>query len=506
MLAHEVDADTEDEPPALASDSEGDDDAPPPVSDPEVAPPVLARDSEGDDIAPPLVHDTDIEVVGRRGTILMTLADPDDMGETPPASPIWVMDSGASHHMTGAAGSLRSVAARAPLTIVLADGRRRTARTSGTAHLKVHGVAGALDLRLQDVLVVPGLTSLLLSVRQAALRGHKVILQRGGGVVIQNGNRPAIRGLLADKVYILPTIAETGTALAAVGKPTAAMWHHRFAHLGVTSLKRTAGAVAGMDLDKGELASLRATPCPPCIEGQMTRAPFPTLRTRTTAPLQVVHTDVAGPMEVPTPAGNTFFVGVIDDYTRFKSVFPIQTKGLAKEAVMTVVSRWENQTGHTVKVIRSNNGLEYTGTALSAWTAAKGIQRQTTTRYTPQSNGVAERYNRVVIKLTVAALAGCELDLKFGGESSVTINYLGNRVVGRGRTAAPYEMLYGARPDVCHLSPFACRAWVHVSDELRKKMQPRAVQGTFVGYGIDQRCYRVLVGHRIKTSRDVRFD
>jgi len=52
------------------------------------------------------------------------------------------------------------------------------------------------------VLVVPGLTSPLFSVRQAALRGHEVIFQRWVGVVIQNGNRPAIRGLLADKVYI----------------------------------------------------------------------------------------------------------------------------------------------------------------------------------------------------------------------------------------------------------------------------------------------------------------
>jgi len=265
MLAHEVDTDTEDEPPALASDSDGDADAPPPVSDPAVANPALARDSGGDDVAPPLVLDPDVEAVGRHGTILMTLADPDDMEATPPASPIWVMDSGASHHMTGAAESLRSVAARAPVTIVLADGRRRTARTSGTAHLKVHGVAGALDLTLQDVLVIPGLTSSLFSVRQAALRGHEVIFQRGGGVVIQNGNRPDIRGLLADKVYILPTIAETDTALAAVGKPTAAMWHHRFAHLGVTSLERTAGAVAGMDLDKGELASLLRQPPKPAL-------------------------------------------------------------------------------------------------------------------------------------------------------------------------------------------------------------------------------------------------
>jgi len=238
----------------------------------------------------------------------------------------------------------------------------------------------------------------------------------------------------------------------------------------------------------------------------MTRSPFPTLGIRTTAPLQVVHTDVAGPMEVATPAGSTFFVGVIDDYTRFKAIVPVKTKGVAKDAVMAVVARWENQTGSRVRVILSDNGLEYTGGGWPAWLAAKGIQHQTTARYTPQSNGVAERYNRVVAELTVAALAGCKLDAKFWGEAAVTVNYLGNRVVGRDRPATPYELFYGTRPDVGHLRPFGCRAWLHIPAELRKKLQPRAVEGIFVGYGIDQRGYRVLVGDRVETSRDVWFD
>jgi len=40
---------------------------------------------------------------------------------------------------------------------------------------------------------------------------------------------------------------------------------------------------------------------------------------------------------------------------------------------------------------------------------------------------------------------------------------------------------------------------------LRGKLSPRAVEGIFVGYGIDQKGYRILVDGKVETSRDVRF-
>ena len=260
MLAHEVDADPD------ASPVELDGDAPETASGAVEGydTPALLSGSEDDDDVPPLADDSEDEGAGGNGALLMTVADPADMGEAP--APVWVMDSGASYHMTGTAARLTNVACRAPVTIMLADGRHRTARTSGTALLQVDSVGGVMDLTLQDVLVVPGLASSLFSVRQAAVRGCEVTFKRGGGVVIRHGERDTIRGVLSDKVYILPTVSQTGSALISGATPTAAMWHRRFAHLGATTLERTAKVVKGMVLDKAGLAALRTDPCPPCIQ------------------------------------------------------------------------------------------------------------------------------------------------------------------------------------------------------------------------------------------------
>jgi len=73
-------------------------------------------------------------------------------------------------------------------------------------------------------------------------------------------------------------------------------------------------------------------------------------------------------------------------------------------------------------VVRSDGGKEYTGGALTGWLRDEGITHQSTTPYTPQQNGVAERYNRTVIEQVLALLADSGLDAKYWAEAAVTVN------------------------------------------------------------------------------------
>jgi len=177
-----------------------------------------------------------------------------------------------------------------------------------------------------------------------------------------------------------------------------------------------------MHLLKAHVAALREADCPPCIRGKMIRAPFHARDTTTAEPLQIIHTDAAGPMEIRFAGGAVCMVSVIDDYSRFKALVPVQTKGEAKDVVIAVVNRWEVQTGKRFKVVRSDGGKEYTGRDWPRWLAEKGVQHQPTTRYTPQSNGVAERYNRVVVELMMAALLDSGPDRKYWAKAAVTVN------------------------------------------------------------------------------------
>jgi len=417
----------------------------------------------------------------------------------------WVLDSGASHHMTGDASSLTEVETCPPVEVALADERSLTATTSGVATLTVDGPAGPFQLTLSDVLVVPGLTVPLLSVRQASGHGFSVEFHQRSFNIKRNGEVCAI-GRVAGRLYTIGMPVTTGAAETATAVVHTSTWHRRLGHLAPTSLARMATAVTGMEVTQHGVNLLQAVPCPPCITGKITRAPFHDSTSVTTAPLQLVHVDVDGPMPVHSAGGAEYLGSLVDDFTRFKAVVPLTTKGQVKEAIIEVVNLSENQTGDRIKVIRTDGGLEFTGGAWPAWVKDKGVEHQRTTRYTPQQNGVAERYNRTVIERVLALLADSGLPPKYWAEAAVTISYLGNRVPHRGRDETPYEAFYGTKPDVSHLRVFGCKAWVYTPGAIRRKLMPRAVAGTFLGYGLGQKGWRVLVGDKVEVSRDVRFD
>ena len=72
----------------------------------------------------------------------------------------------------------------------------------------------------------------------------------------------------------------------------------------------------------------------------------------------------------------------------------------------------------------------------------------------------------------------------------------------------PKEQFTSKKLDVSHLRLFGCIAYVHVLDELWKKLDPKAEKCIFIGYSLEQkgyRCYNPIIGE-FRVSRDVIFD
>ena len=75
----------------------------------------------------------------------------------------------------------------------------------------------------------------------------------------------------------------------------------------------------------------------------------------------------------------------------------------------------ETQTGRKIKVLRSDNGGEYTSDPFLQVCQNEGIQRHFTVRHTPQQNGVAERMNRTLLEKVRCMLSNAGLDKKVLG-------------------------------------------------------------------------------------------
>ena len=122
----------------------------------------------------------------------------------------------------------------------------------------------------------------------------------------------------------------------------------------------------------------------------------------------------------------------------------------------------KTQFAQSVKVIRSDNGAEFTSGPMKQFYGEQGIIHQTSCTDTPQQNGRVERKNRHILNVARALRFQANLPLKFWGECVLTAAYLINRTPAstlHGKT--PYEILFRARPTYEHIKIFGSLCYAH---------------------------------------------
>ncbi|CAI7855104.1 unnamed protein product [Closterium sp. NIES-54] len=149
----------------------------------------------------------------------------------------------------------------------------------------------------------------------------------------------------------------------------------------------------------------RAPPCLPCVEGWQRAAPHSSSFPPTTAPLQTFHMDVWGPSRVSGQGGLRYFLLVVDDYTRYTTVFPLHSKG----EVIDVLIPWirivrlqlRERFCQDLPVLRlhSDRGGEFSSDLLRDFCRGEGITQSFTLPDSPQQNGIAERCIGLVMEV-----------------------------------------------------------------------------------------------------------
>ena len=91
----------------------------------------------------------------------------------------------------------------------------------------------------------------------------------------------------------------------------------------------------------------------------MTKRPFSGKGLRANQPLELIHSDVCGPMNVKARGGYEYFITFIDDYSRYGYVYLMQHKSDTFEKFKEYRAEVENQLGKTIKTLRSDRGGEY---------------------------------------------------------------------------------------------------------------------------------------------------
>ena len=176
--------------------------------------------------------------------------------------------------------------------------------------------------------------------------------------------------------------------LKACLKDTSWQWHLRFGHLSFDGLK----LLSQNEMVKG-LSSIDHLEqlCEGCLLGKQHRS-FPKKASSWgSKPLQLVHTDVYGPIMLTSLGKNKYFLIFVDDFSRKTWIYFLKEKFKVFSAFKKFKVLVEKQSGYQVKVVRFDRGGELMSKKFESYCEEQGIRRSLTIPYSPQQNDVAER-------------------------------------------------------------------------------------------------------------------
>jgi hypothetical protein len=294
---------------------------------------------------------------------------------------VWYIDSGASHHMTGVHEHFTDLTKRSVnLEVVLVDGSIVKADGIGTVSFQRQSRPPKL---VRDVLYVLGLKKNLISVSTIKDRGYEVVFRDGQVLMYTKGSNITSTKVIEirhKKLYRLMFQLVRALIHSNSSSDLCELWHRRIAHLHHGALRILREIVTGVPDFNTEHQDV----CKGCALGKYTKTVFPSSDNRVAGILDLIHYDVCGPMSYVSLRGYEYYVTFIDDFSRKTWPLFMEIRGQVFKRFQEFKALVENQTSKKIKVLRSNNGGEYTSNDFIDFFAKEGIKRELTIPYNPQ--------------------------------------------------------------------------------------------------------------------------
>jgi transposase InsO family protein len=386
----------------------------------------------------------------------------------------WIIDSGASSHICNDFNAFVEINTSVQHEVLVANNDRIKASGCGVVRISVLANNKVTAIEVKDVLYIPQISSNLLSVPKLIDKGLTVLFEKKCCKIQFNGELMA-QANLSDGVYKL--VESDSVYFVANAELCIHEWHRRLAHRDINVIKKM--LAEDFKVKKCKCDDI----CEVCLLGKMTRKPYPKeSKTKSTEVLDLVLTDVVGPMQVTSIGGCRYFVTFIDHYSRYTEVYFLKQKSDVASKLIEYVEMCKTKFNRKPKILRSDNGTEYTGSAVEQYLILNGIKHQLSVPYCPQQNGLAERKTRYLVEATRCLLIDSGLAKRFWAEAVNTSNYLQNRIVTRSTGKTPYELWHGLKPDLNNMYVFGSQAFAKIPDNSRKKLNEKAEKVIFVGY------------------------
>uniref|UniRef100_A0A2N9G0B3 Integrase catalytic domain-containing protein n=1 Tax=Fagus sylvatica TaxID=28930 RepID=A0A2N9G0B3_FAGSY len=393
------------------------------------------------------------------------------------SSPSWVIDSGASDHMTGNSSLLSHTSSPcSPSFVTVANGTKTPVQGKGTVTTS--------NLTLSDVLYLPEFPFNLLSVHKLTLALNCSVAFYPSHCEFQDlkTKRMIGGGFVKDGLYYFqPSSTSIPSALHSTNSPY--QWHCRLGHPSSVNLKHLVPTLPTFsnfncetcELSKHHRATFKLRTDDPCLH-----------------PFELVHSDIWGPARTTGLCDARYFVTFIDDHSRLTWVYVLKDRSQLFSVFQSFYAEISNQFNAKLLAFRTDNAREYLDSAFQQFLESRGIIHQTSCVRTPQQNGIAERKNGPILAIARALMLQMNVPKLFWADAVLTAAYLLNRMPSRIlKGKSPFEMFFpGKNPFSVPPRVFGCVSFVHNHSPNRDKLDPRAHKCIFLGYSRTQKGYR----------------
>jgi hypothetical protein len=233
--------------------------------------------------------------------------------------------------------------------------------------------------------------------------------------------------------------------------------------------------------------------CAPCRHGKMIVASHSLVNSMMTErPAQLLHMDTVGPSRVCFMDGKWYVLVIVDDYSWYSWVFFLKSKDGVFEHFQSLALRLNNEHRNCLKVIHSDNEIEFRNVSFNQFCLEHGVDQQFFTPRVPQQNGVVEQKNHTLIEMARTIFDEHRTPRHFWADAISTACYISNQIFLRSILhLTPFELRFSRKSSVSHLRPFGCKCFALKCGNL-DKFESLSSDGILLANTPHDRSYRVF--------------
>ena len=388
--------------------------------------------------------------------------------------------------------------------IKFADGRKPDGIVQGMGNVKqiLHDSHGeSYPVNMTDSLFIPSFEQPIMSVWKAVNSGNSVHFTPQGSYV-QNSQGKVFDIVEKNKLYYLPRSSITNVnAVKNESKASYDLrtWHNIMGHLNLEHLKQLESSVKGMHIkDKTNFD------CSTCTLSKMTQFRNKSLNPKATKILEVVHTDIVGPITPASKDGFRYGLSFIDDYSGYIYVYLLKQKSDSIKAMKKFLA--DTAPYGKVKILRCDNGTEYTNSQFRTLLIDNQIKQEFSSPYSPHHNGTAERSHRTVYEMARALLIESKLPQTMWHYAVKTAVHIRDRCYSPRLKKTLVEIYTGSKPNLAKMQLFGVKCYAYDHSHT-SKFEPKCIEGKFVGYDSESPSYLIWFPNKgsIRKCRLVKF-